>query len=556
MNLKFGRFLGVSLICIGLLGCHRFLDEFDKTNTHLEGRLIAGSFPNKPEFLSGENFTIDIDPDPKQKKALIRAMSWKRETLFETELTLKSFGKLELRLPYESFPYVLKESSLNIHRFGLSRCYVGQSVQKVSLCLGGMDFSLTVSAPDGRTSLQLYGGLSSRTDLQLEEPRKIPLSAAIDQALNKNFQSLYDFEATVQAHNTSMANILNMLPHFRFGNAVGIATMAQPVLISSVGDWAPFLIPSRWTRVAEGVKQDFASRLGFQVAQANLAQQVQMLALILKHDQKRFEHIVQMKATVEQFLERIKESVVGLQDTPVVLSTLAYREALDLEESQMAAVVGNDRAAVSMALGFFNPRAVLDVEMDVPYLPIHENKVYDGDTLVRRALDASLELQQLRFVEDALGVKKVTLALSWFDPSGSPDTGLGFNLIPQMKNIASEIRQINLKAKMIRQQIHQTAQLIERTTARAKINMKEIHDTLVAEQGRLELHLKRINPNYVNEVKDLSLFEIGVNEALKSYQKILQLKMDQESMILNWELGQVREERLLFMQRSRLVSIR
>jgi hypothetical protein len=284
-----------------------------------------------------------------------------------------------------------------------------------------------------------------------------------------------------------------------------------------------------------------------------LAQQVQMLALGFKHDQARLNHVRSMMTTVDDFLSLVKEHSNHTQETPAILSVQAYRESLDLVESQMTSVTNNDRFALSTALGYFNPKAVEDLQIDVPFLSIQEPKVYASNQLALSAIDTSLELQQLQFVKNAIRTKKASLALNWLDPAGSPDTALGFNLIPQFGNIRSELRQIEHKANLVRQQIYQVSQLIESATARAKINFKEINDTLLSEDRKVQSLLARVNQELGSQVKNTSLFEISVNEILKSFKTVLELKFEQETVTFNWELGQIREERLLFMQRPRFL---
>lgn len=545
--------LSLIVFSLALWGCNHFSKELFQSNHRFEGHLIAGSFPGEFQLLPNERFEMNLTPQQDSKSLSITAINFKGKILFEGLLSLKKLGTLSLELPYEEGAHTLKKSDLNINRPGMTHCFTGRKKLSISLCLSERDFSFVVSEETGKTKLQLHGGLASQADLKLEEPRPITLTMAMDRALNKNFQSHYDFETTIQAHNTSMAALLNLMPHFRFMNGVGIYTMAMPVLISSIGDWAPFLVPSRWFKGIESRSQDFASRLGFQVLQANLAQQVQMLGLVFKHDQIKLDHIKNTQSAVNEVQSILKTNFSENEEDPAILSVDAFREALDLAESQMNAVIGGDRAALSLALGYFNPQAVEDLQIDVPFISIDEPKTYSSEQLALNAIDLSLELQQLQFVKDSLRTKKVSLALNWLDPSGSPDTALGFNLIPQFANIRSEIRQIELKADMIRQQIHQVSQAIERSTARAKVNFKEINDTLNSEDRKTQRLLARIHQEQNSTSKNVSLFEISVNEVVKSLKTVLELKFEKESALLNWELGQVREERLLFMQRPRFL---
>ena len=105
----------------------------------------------------------------------------------------------------------------------------------------------------------LFGRLGSATSQPvLEIPRTYTLSEALQAALQMNFGTRIEYEHAIQARLSAKSAYLMLLPHLSSGSvlqAIGGGTIG---IIQGLGDFAPFLFPSRWFQADQAAKRSLA----------------------------------------------------------------------------------------------------------------------------------------------------------------------------------------------------------------------------------------------------------------------------------------------------------
>ena len=92
----------------------------------------------------------------------------------------------------------------------------------------------------------------------LEAPQSYTLAELMDRAKSHNFESVIEFQKVMIAKYTAVNAEMNLLPHGNTTDLFNIMSLSLFTGLKSIGDLVPFVLPSRWIRVA-GEKDLLAS---------------------------------------------------------------------------------------------------------------------------------------------------------------------------------------------------------------------------------------------------------------------------------------------------------
>lgn len=451
--------------------------------------------------------------------------------------------------------FPLLEETLDLKKVGdlranltSSDCFSGSAHYEITACLGNRDFYLQIHAHDGRTLLEIKGGIAESNPPELEVPRRLSLSEAVQRAFEKNFSSQIEYEQSVRVGYAALAAKLNLLPHFRFFNAAGIITGAAPVLLVSLGDWLPFLFPNRWMQASQMNEQAKAAEMAFAIMQANLATEVRALSYSSIHDEKRLSLLLSIREEVNQDSKRFEPiadlpGFEALQRAHTLLT--GVKEGIDPLINEVKISLGSGNAALAEVLGFWNPRAVAGIEDESIY-PELEQPGYSIEPakIAEVAYSLSLERRQLEYLETAALSKKLELAFNWLDPTGNPQTAFGANLVPQELSAQAEINIIQLSKQKARQKFNQLAFALGRQIESTENGYREAKEVLFLVRQSLEDYRKELNSVPLAE-KSNSEIEIIVGHLVPIYKDVVNWSLYIEEMKEKWDLTHARMERLL-----------
>ena len=138
------------------------------------------------------------------------------------------------------------------------------------------------------------------------EPRIYTLAEAMDAAFNKSFESRLEYENVIQAKQRAKAAHLSLLPHLGVGTVINAITPSVTGYIASIGDLAPFLLPSRWFLAKQGTAQYEAEKVTLKIMRADLGATVEQFAYALQRDKEIADLFEKVREQTLPILKRVK----------------------------------------------------------------------------------------------------------------------------------------------------------------------------------------------------------------------------------------------------------
>jgi hypothetical protein len=356
-------------------------------------------------------------------------------------------------------------------------CYRDQGNQiRIDLAAGPRSKALSVT---------LYRQDSGNMPV-LEVPADYTLSQLIHRGITRSFTSQIEFQSVVQASLSARSAHLNLIPHFTLGDALGIGliTNGWVGLVRMVGNLAPFLIPSNWFKARAARFESAAEQWGYQLMQANAGNISAGLVYTIERDRLSLEHIREERALIarvrEEVYDRERLGFVPEGSTDAVDTVI---NACDKMILGLGGAIGDERRALALAAGFFNPEAIVNITIDHT-LSVDRPETYDPKSVAQIALNRAAELKQMDFLIASAATQRKSRYFDWLDPSGG-GTAIGFGMGAYIAIGASQVQQAMLKRQQVQAQILQSVAAasddIEEAVAGYQIARKNvrIHDSLV-----------------------------------------------------------------------------
>jgi len=524
---------------LGLSGCNSF------DVGHYQGKLLSGHFPSENSKQDHEPFTIQAETTGKHAKS-IKFLSREGRELFSFLLSKDQRTGFQMEIPSLRRNFRLKKAASPIQGSQYSNCLFSEPDMEVLQCWSDRDFYFALQDPQGQLLFEVRGGVFSKSEHKVEEPRDYQVSELLDLAMNKSFQSMVEYESMLQATYSAWNARANLLPHFRAFNAIGLLTLAPPVLLTSLADWFPFLLPNRWMMALDSGFQARAAQMGFSVMQANLAAQVHSLAYAWVHSGERLKVVEEYSAQLDRTIAYVSQLRDQKGISQVSLNSLkAYREALDITQVELKRELSANRSGLSEALGLFNPQGVSHVLVDDHFPDIVDGTPVIANELFSLANGVALERRQLHFLKRALLARTLEITFNWMDPTGSPLTALGFNQIPQGLAAQSKMNVLEIEELKFEQKLRMIADQIQSQTRGAQQGFREALEAI--EQSKLEMaEISRSLLGNDSTPETTTRNDVTILQFLNSFRGILSQELAAINYRERWNLAFVRSQRLLY----------
>jgi hypothetical protein len=305
-----------------------------------------------------------------------------------------------------------------------------------------------------------------------------------DRARKWSFNSRTEYEKLVTAKANFRLNYLNLLPHLSSNSIIGIATFSGVGgLLSSIGDLAPFLLPTRWLSASIGDDNYKAEKFATDIMRLDSMQIVEGLAVFVGRDQVldiqlKADHdlIAQVSSEVNQAERR------GLVAPGSYLGVGSVNSNLDQTVSNLETQIQLEMTGLAQAAGFINPNAIAHLEV-APLGRITQPPKYDLAQLEKDALNRAPELAQLSYLTTAARAGAAARGFQWLDPAGDPSGGLGAGLPTYIQIGTSAIRQLLIARDQL------NSNLLRKVTDAYNNYMGELDSYRLADEGcNLQLH--------------------------------------------------------------------
>jgi hypothetical protein len=181
-------------------------------------------------------------------------------------------------------------------------------------------------------------------------------------------------------------------------------------------------------------------------------------------------------------------------------------------------VLTEDRSALSQSLGFFNPLAVQDAQIDVEPVTVDTAPNVDFKTVNPAALARSVEVDQLNDLIAEAKLAKKEEYFDWLDPVGNPQLGLGAALPSQLKIAQSQVNELDITRDQTESGISQEALNAVTDYEQALDNYQDAQSDTVLHEHRLSTILQQLNSGSQVDAFDLCSViadDLGANLALE-----------------------------------------
>lgn len=423
----------------------------EKVKPHYEGTLFEDPFFWKKNQNAENHLREIVSVDTRilgKKNYSISIKDLKKRELLKFELKKKGIRKFWLTLPLISetqikltketrhTPTLFQRHNGNESGHGkpiktFLKCYASYEHYNITLCLNPQELHLTIKKSDGSLLLRLHSGTSARnSSFEAENERDFLLSELLALARERNFDSRIEYLRTLQAWKTAQSMETNLLPHL---HARSIFFMAAPFMpanfMSNLGDFAPFMIPTRWYQEKQANTKALIQEEALRIMRAQVTLQTEELVYTYLQHQKALELYKEIQEKVAWVLQRAKilEDRKAL-DEGVTTNLLSLASDLQRARIELELGLANDRVAISETAGFLNRNTVRNVLLDQESILVQSAQRIDENLISAYAPSQSLNNRQYEYNLKLLHQKRRESGLIIFDPSESVRDPLGVNL--------------------------------------------------------------------------------------------------------------------------------
>jgi hypothetical protein len=312
----------------------------------------------------------------------------------------------------------------------------------------------------------------------MEPSRTFSIREIIDRSMNLSFDSRVEFERVVQSRLNAQHASLSLLPRISASTILSFIVFGPLGPFAVIGDLAPFLFPSRWTRARQAEVTAEADFIGYLIMKADAAHISEGIALTTERDLRIKDMLTNARREVEDmqrdFQFRVAVDIAQPGQLDDFSSTLIN---IDRSDTTLSRTINAQLRALSLAMGYYNPEAVSGIQEHTPRT-ISLRPITDKNRLVELALRRSYELRQADLLIQASHLSSAEHHMAWIDPTGNPAGALGFSLPSYLQIGYSQIREMEMRRERTRAQIIQsvydTIDLIERSQTLYRLSVENV----------------------------------------------------------------------------------
>lgn len=443
----FRIFCSISLVCFNVL----FLQACKSlpTQGHFEG--ILYKYPMGNSKMTQELISLDIfvsqDSSMAKPALQLKVRDLSQNLLQEIKVFDFQSKNLKVVLP------LIQEGPIQLQRRG--DCYKGQieleapHLREIDLCFTNQTISVDVRGANDFLEWTLTATrFSSPSELQFEIPKTWKLSQLVDYALTHSFGSQIELENVIQAKNEVMSNFFALFPRLNIGTLawnIGAGKIIPYTMIATLGDLAPFLIPTRWIEIPKSKFLAQAMQTSKMLFHANLIVEVEILAHLFEKNRqilKIYEELLAKTKLIREVILEV-EKKKKITSNSIQLLDIFYQ----LTESNMKEVslqLSKNRFALSKCLGLSNPEGIKNIDFDQEDSHLMQTEKINSYELAQIAVNRSFEIKQLDEIIKSAKYQKLQLYFSWLDPQAIPQHNLGPSLFSEFRINKSKINQLRI----------------------------------------------------------------------------------------------------------------
>ncbi|MBI2712280.1 MAG: hypothetical protein HYX41_05405, partial [Bdellovibrio sp.] len=341
--------------------------------------------------------------------------------------------------------------NLHIPMFRKKNCYQGREYS-ASLCFSDRKFLFDYSDKNGQSIITLtVDRFRQEAPVVLEPPRRYTLDEVISLAQNRSFDTRIEYEHLIRARRSARAAYLKLLPKLNVSSTLSNLEPSITSLLGAIGDFAPFLLPSRWMQARRETHALEAEKDAMLLMRMDMGSQAEGLSYALGRDHAAlalYENLLGRTYGAIQAVEPLERE--GKFPEGSMDHLRAYTKWMELDVVGLKALVHQEKVDIARALGLMNPDGVEGVDVPDGVHPIHgARKVTEGEFLTT-VLSRSFELRQMDHLIEMARIGKKQIYFSWLDPSESSDAGsVGFFTGDLLKIAKSQIDELLIKREQL-----------------------------------------------------------------------------------------------------------
>ncbi|MBI3556867.1 MAG: hypothetical protein HY074_11440 [Deltaproteobacteria bacterium] len=437
--------LALTLLCLSMTACNGLLVEL---TGHYEGSLFERTDGNGHQ----RPVKSDISNDG-HGHATVAVKDAANTPILTITLTDIQNGKFKI-----SIPGVAPQAVELVEKSG---CFLRQADQSLRFCLDKGELLLEVTLKDkGKVFTLALDRFKKLDAFVMETPRDFTTASAVDYALRMNFDNRVEFEHVIQSRLSRSLARLNLLPGVTLSSVISLVVKDPASIISSIGDLAPFLLPTRWLQASEAGLRTQAEEDALVLMRADTATQVEGFAAILARDRAILKFYLDTLAQAMEVRDEIQSREDLGQYIPGTSDDIrSVVNGIEQATSALELAVKEDKTAIAQTLGFHNPEAIAEFTLD-PELepingatPIRKTDVKRRDEIKTLALDRSFEIRQMDYLIRIGRLQKIERYFAWLDPAADGTGKIGFGIGQYVKTGSSQLRELVTKREQLEQNI-------------------------------------------------------------------------------------------------------
>jgi hypothetical protein len=356
-----------------------------------------------------------------------------------------------------------------------------------------------------------------------EKPAAYTAQQLVSKTMNQGFDTRVEFEHAVQAKLNAQSAAYSLLPHLSMGTILNVAFSGWTVLFRAFSDLVPFLFPNRWFKASEASHTADAEKDALVLMRADSANITEGLCYAIARDKQI---IVRLRQNINS-ITAVRDEIRAKEDLRLIqinssADITSIINSLEKSVSALEQMIVEEYASVGMAAGFFNPKAIVDVEPDES-LRVAAPEALDADSVYETALQRSYELRQMDSLIAAAKANEKASYFTWLDPSGDPQGNLGLGLYPYLQVGASKIRELQVKRESLQS-------ILAQKTSNALGEVKQSLDAYRLSQEGQAIQAERIE-------RILANLRLGMNFSLSELASALQDQVKGDIDLVNAEYG-------------------
>jgi hypothetical protein len=467
-----------ALVALSMSGCDKDDGNLIKRAPGVyDGFIIRKEAPHADQEMVTGKITLDSPQD-----LTVKVTAGNGKTLSEFMVHAESLKKIHLTAQglFAGSPALLKDS-----KNCFSTPATSSGVTQLRLCYDGAELSIDHVVDANHEYIYVLDRHNDADHPALETPRTYSVPELLQLGKNKSFTSQIQFQNSRMSHLNAQTAHMNLLPHFSYATissaVIGAITGNWAMLLNTVGDLAPFLVPSNWINAKAATFQSNADYYAWLLMKADSGNIAEGLAYVVLRDKAAYAALAKYEAPLSEMRDIVHEKeVLGLVPQGSADSLSNMLSSLQTLQIRLKKVIAEEKRALSFSVGLINPEAVDDVT-DVTDLSLETPVSLDTASIQNLVIDRSMELRQLDSLVHVAKENALNRWFSWVTPSTSASIGFGLpssiqaGKIPVMELM---IQRQQLQATLI-QKVENSADEYNaslRTYALAKENSKILED--------------------------------------------------------------------------------